>query len=136
MKIVLVAGARPNFMKIAPILRAIDKHNASAEGKTIEPFLVHTGQHYDYEMSQMRTKQLILSALVGVVITLISGLISNTSPMLLGAVQYGYPFPWLFRRIVAPEYFPWAVDTGNLVVDIVLWSIVAGIVLVLLNRRR
>jgi hypothetical protein len=84
----------------------------------------------------MRTKQLILSALVGVAITLITGLISNTSPMLLGAVQYGYPFPWLFRRILAPEYFPWAVDTGNLVVDIVLWSIVAGIVLVLLNRRR
>jgi UDP-N-acetylglucosamine 2-epimerase len=29
MKIILVAGARPNFMKIAPILRAIEKHNAS-----------------------------------------------------------------------------------------------------------
>jgi len=53
MKIVLVAGARPNFMKVAPLLRAIDKHNASAEGKTIESFLVHTGQHYDYEMSKV-----------------------------------------------------------------------------------
>ena len=53
MKIVLVCGARPNFMKIAPLLRAIDKHNASSKGNPIEPILVHTGQHYDYEMSQV-----------------------------------------------------------------------------------
>jgi UDP-N-acetylglucosamine 2-epimerase (non-hydrolysing) len=60
MKIVLVAGARPNFMKVAPLLRAINKHNASAEGKTIESFLVHTGQHYDYEMSQIFFEELKL----------------------------------------------------------------------------
>ena len=53
MKIVLVCGARPNFMKIAPLLRAIDKHNASSKGNPIEPILVHTGQHYDYEMSHV-----------------------------------------------------------------------------------
>ena len=53
MKIVLVVGARPNFMKIAPLLRAIDKHNTSSKGTCIEPILVHTGQHYDYEMSQV-----------------------------------------------------------------------------------
>ena len=53
MKIVLVCGARPNFMKIAPLLRAIDKHNASSKENPIEPILVHTGQHYDYEMSQV-----------------------------------------------------------------------------------
>lgn len=40
-------------MKIAPLIRAIDKHNASAKGNPIEPILVHTGQHYDYEMSQV-----------------------------------------------------------------------------------
>ena len=45
-------------MKVAPLLRAIDKHNASVEGKTIEPFLVHTGQHYDYEMSQIFFEEL------------------------------------------------------------------------------
>ena len=44
-KIILVAGARPNFMKIAPILRAM-KGEAS-----IKPVLVHTGQHYDSSMS-------------------------------------------------------------------------------------
>lgn len=52
MKVVLVCGARPNFMKIAPLIRAIGKYNASSETNLIEPILVHTGQHYDYEMSQ------------------------------------------------------------------------------------
>jgi UDP-N-acetylglucosamine 2-epimerase (non-hydrolysing) len=51
MKIILVVGARPNFMKIAPLLRAIDKHN-ELNKLPITPILVHTGQHYDYEMSQ------------------------------------------------------------------------------------
>ena len=46
MKTLLVAGARPNFMKIAPIYRAAE---AYAE---VECLIVHTGQHYDYAMSQ------------------------------------------------------------------------------------
>lgn len=83
----------------------------------------------------MRTKQLILAVIVGVAITLITGLIPNTPPMLVGAVHYGYPFPWLFRMIVGPGYFPWATDTGNLVVDIILWSIITGIVLLALHRK-
>lgn len=49
MKITIVAGARPNFMKIAPIIRAINEHNI--EGPKIEFRLVHTGQHYDKKMS-------------------------------------------------------------------------------------
>lgn len=44
MKILLVAGARPNFMKVAPILRA-----AKASG--LDSVLVHTGQHYDADMA-------------------------------------------------------------------------------------
>jgi UDP-N-acetylglucosamine 2-epimerase (non-hydrolysing) len=44
MRALLVAGARPNFMKVAPVLRAL-----KAAGD--EAILVHTGQHYDYEMS-------------------------------------------------------------------------------------
>ena len=42
----LVAGARPNFMKVAPILRAL-----RAPGSPFAPRLVHTGQHYDEGMS-------------------------------------------------------------------------------------
>jgi UDP-N-acetylglucosamine 2-epimerase (non-hydrolysing) len=53
MKLVSAVGARPNFMKIAPVIRAIDKHNSASSGEPIEHVLVHTGQHYDYEMSQV-----------------------------------------------------------------------------------
>lgn len=49
MLITLIAGARPNFMKIAPLIKAIQK--AYAEGKDIHYRLVHTGQHYDKNMS-------------------------------------------------------------------------------------
>ncbi|SEA62040.1 UDP-N-acetylglucosamine 2-epimerase (non-hydrolysing) [Arachidicoccus rhizosphaerae] len=49
MKITLVAAARPNFMKIAPIIEAINNHNIHEE--IIDYRLVHTGQHYDKNMS-------------------------------------------------------------------------------------
>lgn len=51
MKILLVAGARPNFMKIASIIDAIKAHNQSADSP-IQHILVHTGQHYDDSMSE------------------------------------------------------------------------------------
>ena len=47
MKIACVVGARPNFMKIAPLLEAMEEY------PDLDPLLVHTGQHYDYEMSQI-----------------------------------------------------------------------------------
>ena len=51
MKILSVVGARPNFMKIAPFIKAIQKYNY--ENQTIiEHVLVHTGQHYDLRMSE------------------------------------------------------------------------------------
>ena len=49
MLITLIAGARPNFMKIAPLIKAIQK--AAAQGHDIRHRLVHTGQHYDKNMS-------------------------------------------------------------------------------------
>ena len=45
MRVVLIAGARPNFVKIAPVRRAL------AERQGIEVMVIHTGQHYDDEMS-------------------------------------------------------------------------------------
>jgi len=53
MKFMLIAGARPNFMKIASIVDAIEAHNLSIEDSRfkIEHCLVHTGQHYDSRMS-------------------------------------------------------------------------------------
>ena len=56
MKIDLIAGARPNFMKIAPIIDAIKV--AQSKGENIEYRLVHTGQHYDKNMSGSFFEQL------------------------------------------------------------------------------
>ena len=50
-KIITVVGARPNFMKVAPILRAIREHNARGLRPAIDHVLLHTGQHYDPIMS-------------------------------------------------------------------------------------
>lgn len=52
MKILNICGARPNFMKIAPLMRAFAAH------KNCTPLLVHTGQHYDKNMSDLFFKQL------------------------------------------------------------------------------
>jgi UDP-N-acetylglucosamine 2-epimerase (non-hydrolysing) len=61
MKILTVVGARPNFMKVAPIIAAINAHNERNAGsldlqsegspEAIQHVLVHTGQHYDALMS-------------------------------------------------------------------------------------
>ncbi|MDR4503449.1 MAG: UDP-N-acetylglucosamine 2-epimerase (non-hydrolyzing) [Candidatus Scalindua sp.] len=55
MKLLSVAGARPNFMKLASIASAVKKHNNDAlhqsARENIEHIIVHTGQHYDKSMS-------------------------------------------------------------------------------------
>ncbi|HEX4823348.1 MAG TPA: UDP-N-acetylglucosamine 2-epimerase (non-hydrolyzing) [Candidatus Polarisedimenticolaceae bacterium] len=51
-EVVLVAGARPNFMKVAPIARAL------AKSATLTGTIVHTGQHYDRQMSDLFFEQL------------------------------------------------------------------------------
>ena len=56
MNIDLIAGARPNFIKIAPIIDAI--HKAQKEGENINYRLIHTGQHYDKNMSDSFFEQL------------------------------------------------------------------------------
>ena len=71
MKITLIAGARPNFMKVAPIIKAIKAHNeglpVTGDGlrdanKRIEYRLVHTGQHYDKNMSDTFFEELGIPA--------------------------------------------------------------------------
>lgn len=51
MKLTIVAGARPNFLKIAPLIRELDK--VRSEGEDITYRLVHTGQHYDANLSRV-----------------------------------------------------------------------------------
>ena len=60
MKITLIAGARPNFMKVAPIIKAIKA--AEAAGKDVHYRLVHTGQHYDKNMSDTFFEELGIPA--------------------------------------------------------------------------
>ncbi len=57
-KIDIIAGARPNFMKIGPIVHAINKHNSKNPAKKVEFRLIHTGQHYDKKMSDDFFEQL------------------------------------------------------------------------------
>jgi len=54
--ITIIAGARPNFMKIAPIIHAIEE--AKSSGEALDYRLVHTGQHYDKNMSGSFFEQL------------------------------------------------------------------------------
>lgn len=51
-RIICVCGARPNFMKIAPLMHAFGRHGE------FKPLLVHTGQHYDHKMSQLFFEEL------------------------------------------------------------------------------
>ena len=46
MRIICVAGARPNYMKVKPVMDALEQQGA-------EVILVHTGQHYDAEMNDV-----------------------------------------------------------------------------------
>ena len=53
MKIITVVGARPQFVKAATVSRAILDHNKANPSNTIEELIVHTGQHYDANMSDV-----------------------------------------------------------------------------------
>ena len=84
----------------------------------------------------MNTRVVILSVIGGVILTLLTGLISNTPPMFVGATHYGYPLAWLVQLVLAPEYFPWRGNVLNLIVDIVIWIIIVGIIATVLTRSR
>ena len=58
MKLVTVVGARPQFVKAATLSRAIARHNATRPAMPIEEKIVHTGQHYDANMSDVFFDQL------------------------------------------------------------------------------
>ena len=61
MKLTIIAGARPNFIKIAPLIHAIEKNNIE-NSNPIEYRLVHTGQHYDKLMSDTFFEELQIPA--------------------------------------------------------------------------
>ncbi len=49
-KLICVVGARPNFMKIAPVMDAFSKYKEAKFSEQFNVKLVHTGQHYDDNM--------------------------------------------------------------------------------------
>jgi len=57
MKILSIAGARPNFMKISSLADAVKEHNAESSQR-IDHVIVHTGQHYDEKMSDLFFREL------------------------------------------------------------------------------
>lgn len=63
-KLIFVAGARPNFMKVAPLLKAARLHNSMRRNgePALEWRLVHTGQHYDARMSEIFFQELGIPA--------------------------------------------------------------------------
>ena len=79
---------------------------------------------------------MIFAIIGGVVITLLTGLINRTPPMLVGAVYYGYPFAWLEMMVIAPQYFPWVVRPVRLILDIVVWTIVVWVILFVISKVR
>ena len=62
-RIIVVAGARPNFMKIKPLIREIAEYNAqrAPDALNVYALLVHTGQHYDQNMSDVFFRELGIS---------------------------------------------------------------------------
>ena len=102
MKIISVVGARPNFMKIAPFMRAIEKHNAGLKSQSIQHILVHTGQHYDDRMSKQFFKELDIPAA-----DINLGIGSGTH-----AEQVGYTMI-AFEKVLLSEKPAWVVVVGD-----------------------
>lgn len=101
MKIISVVGARPNFMKIAPFITAIDDYNA-LYNNSIEHLLVHTGQHYDDRMSRAFFEQLeIPDADINL------GIGSGTHAEQVGQTMIA------FEKVVKEEKPDWVVVVGD-----------------------
>jgi UDP-N-acetylglucosamine 2-epimerase (non-hydrolysing) len=60
MKVISVVGARPNFMKMAPVHKAFKKYKEEHPGADVQHLICHTGQHYDEKMSKVFFEELEL----------------------------------------------------------------------------
>jgi len=82
------------------------------------------------------TNRLVVSILGGEILTLLTGLFSNTPEMLVGAEHYGFPLAWLIRMIVAPEYNPWRIEFVNFLADVVVWSVILLVIVFIVEKVR
>jgi hypothetical protein len=82
------------------------------------------------------TNRVVVSIVGGEVVTLLTGLFSNTPEMLVGAEHYGFPLAWLIRMIVAPEYNPWRIEFVNFLADVVVWSVILLVIVFIVGKAR
>ena len=86
-------------------------------------------------MKKIVYKLIISSLIIGIVITLITGLF--THPDIVGANWWGYPLTWLTQAVLSPEYSPpLNINWLNLIIDIVVWTIIAFVILVAIFRKK
>jgi UDP-N-acetylglucosamine 2-epimerase (non-hydrolysing) len=107
MKIISVVGARPNFMKIAPFMKAVERYNNSVEQSSsslspVEHILVHTGQHYDEKMSDAFFTQLGIPAA-----DINLGIGSGSHAEQVGQTMIE------FEKVIKKEHPDWVVVVGD-----------------------
>jgi hypothetical protein len=78
-------------------------------------------------------KNTVISVVSGAVITAITGEFNSTPGQLIGASWYGYPLSWLTKRVLAPQYNPWFINYTNLVGDVLIWSGIVCVILILIK---
>jgi len=105
MKIISVVGARPNFMKIAPFIRAIQSYNCQINKSPdyqIHHILVHTGQHYDERMSKQFFEELNIPE-----VDINLGIGSGSHAEQIGQTMIA------FEKVLAKENPDWVVVVGD-----------------------
>lgn len=70
------------------------------------------------------SNRLLVSILAGELLTLSTGLIQNTPPLVVGAEHYGFPVAWLFRFLIGSQYNPWRMDLLNFFADTAIWFVI------------
>ena len=81
-------------------------------------------------------KVTLLAVVIGVAITLVTGLVDHTPDGLMGATWFGYPLTWLVEMVVGPGYNPWVVRPVRLILDIVAWTVLAWVILFVVTRSK
>lgn len=102
MKVVTIAGARPQFVKAAAFQRAIQEYNLNPSQVAIQEVLVHTGQHYDINMSDIFFQQM--------------GLTEPNYHLGIGGVQHGAATGRMLEKIeevLVKEKPDWVVVFGD-----------------------
>ena len=75
----------------------------------------------------------VKSIVGGAIITLVTGLYNSTPSELVGAAWYGFPMTWIRKLVVAPQYNPWTIDYTGLILDLIVWIVVVGIIVLIVK---